>query len=99
MNLEKEREKEVEKAPAAAKTAPQPLCSHPSIRKDSEEEAATPNSSISALFKKTAKTLGLPRPKSAAELDARRREILLQGEEMIRKYPTNGDGLGKVATV
>jgi DNA-binding transcriptional ArsR family regulator len=90
LNLDKEREKEVEKAPAAAKTAPQPLCSPPSVRKDSEEETATPNPPISALFGKTAKTLEPPRLKSEAELDATRRLLLKQREELMRRYPPSG---------
>jgi hypothetical protein len=39
----------------------------------------------------------LPRAKSQRELDARRREILLQAEEVKQKYPTNRSRPGKAS--
>jgi hypothetical protein len=44
--------------------------------------------SPTVLFEKLIRRKGLPTPPSPKQLDERRRELLQQGEEMARKYPT-----------
>jgi hypothetical protein len=56
------------------------------------KDARSPLSS----FKEILKEKTVPRSMSAAELDARRRELLLQGEEIMRKHPAKGSSPGKV---
>jgi SOS-response transcriptional repressor LexA len=61
-----------------------------------KESAAQTAASVSALFKKEAKKLQPPRPRSAADLDVRRRELLLQAGRIKRDYPAKGSSPRRV---
>ena len=58
---------------------------------NTEPLARSARSSLSSL----AREKQMPRAKSQAELDERRRELRLQGEEVKRKYPAKGGSPGK----
>lgn len=53
----------------------------------------------SSLFKRTARELQPPGRNSRADLDARRRELLLQAERIKREYPTKERSPGKVVEI
>ena len=53
-------------------------------------DAKTASDDLSTLFRKTAKKLEPPRLKSEAELNATRRLLLKQSEELMRRFPPSG---------
>ncbi len=100
-SLSNQVEEAVEES-AAAKTAPL-APTLPPIKKNetatptpSEKETATP---IRKFIAPLSKRKSLPREQSHRDRDEKRRVLLKQQEEIIRRFPTNGNGAGKAAAV
>jgi hypothetical protein len=94
-------DKEVEES-AAAKTAPLATPLSPLKKNEtatltpSEKETATP---VLTFIAPLAKRKSIPQERTNRELDERRRLLIKQREDVLRKYPTNANGARKPVAI